>query len=812
MSNLSRAPRGRHPVGLALLVVAFFLVAVGATRADLIFLKDGFVLQGKVKREGVTEIDPVTREAVFMPRGFFTLDDGPRRIVFSPTQVRVAERSPVLVEERFPRAAMSKLFNPGIMPPIADVVETGEWNQKWQREYWARTPNADKTGLVQQVTLITPYHVRVDAVTKFFWACAYLTKEFDPETIAKLLAMDPKLTETDPKLKPADIVARRMRKVDFFAQAGWFRYSERELSRIEKDYPAEKKRVAAARKSLATMQARERFEDMKRWQRGGRHQDVRDALADFPEKAAPENLLVDVREMRAKYKRIDAQLKDAAKYLTACAKETTEAKYARLVAAAAVIRSELHFENVGRLDAFLGQARQAERQKNKRFKPSYSAPELLSLAVTGWLLGSSSSEARPESAIALWQTRGLVLKYCQTDDPDTRKDSLRAIERLSPKVEIDEVAQLIPQLPPIEPETKLDTRTTPVMLGAGRRGTTYQLKLPPEYTHNRPYPVLIALHRSGEKAKAMIERFGDAAAENGYVLAAPAWEAGLGNGYTYTEDEHAHVLRTVADLRRRFRIDSDRVFLFGLEEGGKMAFDVGLAHPSLFAGVMPMSASATLFPDRYWRNAQYLPMYVVTGTRTGDTHKQVKARFEEWTLRGYPSLWIDYKNRGHEWFAGEVPFLFDWMNRQRRAFPLRQLGTDGLGGSFGNEFTSLREADNRFYWLTTSGTYARNTATAASWRASKINPAMVSARVDNEQNEINIKATGMRYLTVWLGRTPKGTYLLDLDKPLTVRVGFKNYVFRKRIAPSLKVLLDDLQARSDREHLFVAKIEIDLSK
>jgi len=223
---------------------------------------------------------------------------------------------------------------------------------------------------------------------------------------------------------------------------------------------------------------------------------------------------------------------------------------------------------------------------------------------------------------------------------------------------------------------------------------------------------------------------------------------------------------------------------------------------------MPMSAGTMFFPAAYWRNAQYLPLYVVTGTRTGETHKQIKTRFEEWAARGYPALWIDYKNRGHEWFGGEVPNMFDWMLRQRRVFPLRQLGTDGNGGPFGNEFCSLRESDNRFYWLSTDSINSRLTTTAQRWKPGT--PAMLAARINVEQNSITLKATGMRKLTLWVGRDAKGTYLLDLDRPVSVTVGLAQHVFKKRFAPSLGVLLEDLYQRGDRQHLFVARIELGL--
>jgi predicted esterase len=806
MIHRSRASRGL--AGLALALLALTLGAAEESRADIIFLKDGFVLQGKVRREGTTEIDSVTRESAFIPKGLFTLDDGPRRILFSPRQVRIVERMPPPPDERITWKARLPIVRPGIMPAILEVVETTDWDKNWERKYWFRSPNSERVGLRQGIGLLTPYYVRADAATKFFWSCAYLTRELSPDTIKALLDSHPALQDKGPKLKPEMLVARRMRKVDFYAQAGLFDLAEKELDRLVKDYPGQQKRAQASRRSLNRVRARERLEEIKRWRVAGRHDDVRTALERFPERNAPEAVQAKVRELRSKYKRTDEQVKQTARHLALVAKRG-QAKAPTLAAAALVIKDELAFDNVGRLEAFLSQALQVKRQQDRKVKRSYTSAQLLSLAVTGWLLGSSSAEARPESAEALWKARGLVLDYCRGEDSATRRQALASLGKISPKVEVDEIAQFIPHLPPVDPEPNINTRTVAVNLGPGRRGITYHRKLPPEYTHNRPYPVLIVLHRSGQRPTAMLDRWADAAAENGFILAAPEWEGGVASGYHYSEEEHQVVLRTIHDLRRRFRVDSDRIFLFGLEEGGKMAWDVGLSHPDLFAGVMPMSAGPMLFPGAYWRNAQYLPIYAVSGTRTGETQKQVKSRFDEWAVRGYPALWIDYKNRGHEWFGGEVPNMFDWMHRQRRTFPLRQLGTEGFGGPFGNEFCSMRASDNRFYWLSTDSISSRNTNSAERW-SYKVIPAMMAARVDGDQNAIYITASGMRKLTVWIGRDAKGTYLLDLDKPLSITGNLKRFVHKKHLTPSLSVLLQDLYERGDRQHLFVTKVEIDL--
>src|SRR5262245_51509902 len=84
-----------------LAAVGLALLASGAVRADLIFMQDGFVLQGTLRREATGVFDPVTKEMILMPKGFTLLDDGPRRIYFSPGQVRIVEQLPAPIEARF---------------------------------------------------------------------------------------------------------------------------------------------------------------------------------------------------------------------------------------------------------------------------------------------------------------------------------------------------------------------------------------------------------------------------------------------------------------------------------------------------------------------------------------------------------------------------------------------------------------------------------------------------------------------------------------------------------------------------------------
>src|SRR5207244_13603359 len=91
-------------------------------------------------------------------------------------------------------------------------------------------------------------------------------------------------------------------------------------------------------------------------------------------------------------------------------------------------QAKLERHKFQRLEAFLSLARQAERARKKGAKAA-SPGELLSLAVTGWHLGSNSAETKIEAAVRLWRARQFVLQYQKTHDPDKRKDLRYAYEK-----------------------------------------------------------------------------------------------------------------------------------------------------------------------------------------------------------------------------------------------------------------------------------------------------------------------------------------------------------------------------------------------
>ncbi len=374
------------------------------------------------------------------------------------------------------------------------------------------------------------------------------------------------------------------------------------------------------------------------------------------------------------------------------------------------------------------------------------------------------------------------------------------------------MAQVIASLPPPNPPEKINAAAVEMKAPAVDvgKGTTYTLRLPPEYHPGRAYPVLIALHGADEAGKDMMQRLADHAGKHGYILAAPDWDRGTDGQYTYSAEEHAAVLDTLRDLRLHFNVDADRIFLLGYGEGGNMAWDVGLAHPDLFAGVVPISGQPRFHARNYWPNAMVLPFYCVWGEYIGGPGIDKKSNGnlvnynmfkEHWIPSGFPAIGVQYKGRGLEWFAGEVPDIFEWMSQKRRQNPSAKVGfKDTDAGEFAAYQRTMRAGDNRFYWLS-FGLADRRVTEARNWNGNA-KFATISAKIA-DGNQIGVYGDGVRQVTVWLARG-----MIDFDKPVIVRVNYTIKLNGVKIKPSLETLMEDFYQRGDRARLYVARIDL----
>jgi acetyl esterase/lipase len=852
----------------------------------VVYLTDGHVLRGYVLQPTETIIDPVSQAPITLHKGIFLVDDFCRRYYFSHAYVDRAETRDFDVGKQikwdFPRS-----FPDGkSLPPIREILEAGAWDDQWNRRYRFRAPDGTVT-LWQHVSILSPYLTRVDAhcldpatrkkSNPYPWTSLYPTRELGPKTVLSLLSTHADFKDK-PDLTDDQRADRRFQIFNFLVQAGWLDEAEKELERIRRDFPKAKEKAETAAEGIKKLVALDRLDEIKAAYAAGRHEAAQRLLAAFPTASADDQTQAEVRSLKAKYELAGTSLRRAEEFLTKLPRELPDGADKNLyTAAAAAIAGELtldHFFKKGenddvRLDRFLNQAEQAERLATQKM-PHLSPEELLSLAVTSWLTGSATGETKPPAAQRLWRARQFLMEYRKTDDPAARAAQLKAYEsQAAPGV--SEIAQLISTLPPpARPQTftrgpaegaayyaahacgaqalapagaslgavaqllaasevaalrasSLDRVEMSAPAAFGGRPVTYTLQLPPEYHPGRAYPVLVALHNGGETAKNMMDRLAESAAKHGYILAAPDWDFARGGTYLYSAEEHAAVLDTLRDLGRHFNVDTDRVFLTGYGEGGNMAWDVGLSHPDLFAGVVPVNGQPRYHARAYWPNAMVLPFYVVWGeymggpTRTPDkrtngnlvTYELFK---DHWIPGGFPALGVQYKGRGLEWFPAEVPTIFEWMAQKRRQNPMAKIGfknrasSEPEPGEYEAHQCTMRPGDNHFYWLSVDGLAPQRLNESARWWNPNAKVATVAGRIVNG-NQVGVFAAGVKQVTVWLGR---GT--VDFEKPVTVYLNSSQLGNPRPVKPSLAVLLEDFYQRGDRQRLYVARIDLTLGK
>ena len=197
----------------------------------------------------------------------------------------------------------------------------------------------------------------------------------------------------------------------------------------------------------------------------------------------------------------------------------------------------------------------------------------------------------------------------------------------------------------------------------------------------------------------MLASLAHEADRNGYILLAPEWatssaKAGSGRAtITCTSPPYSATrFATSASTTTACSFSASR-------DGANMAMDVGMSHPDLFAGVLAMGPPPkwqSMFME-YWRNAQKLPFYIVTGELAGESVTSFGASSSEWMPKGFPGMLVLYKGRGIEWYPAEIPVMFDWMRPQETRRKESRFSRWELDARTG--VGDYARSDNRFYWL-----------------------------------------------------------------------------------------------------------------
>ncbi len=758
---------------------------VREVHAGHVRLNNGTIIPGRpVDIPGLSEATarsnntgPVSQTPIYL------IDDGMRRYFVSRRQVPRNDPNAVIVDDE-----LSGLVTYRLPPPIlssqthtpasvGDFTAISQFDVYGRRIVTLRTSRGDEE-ILQSIVEIRPDYVTIKS-TSHEWEYAVATQSIPSPVLRDVIGRI--IDESDPD--------DRMLIVYFYIQAEMYAEARRELDAISNEFSELRPRSLDTLDLLNEANAERGLNEIQRRRLAGQHQLAYFVGSQYPEDGVPPDLYRQARDIVSEYDEALENREQVIMWLDQLQALASPEYADRLPPMRDAILQELYFENIGRLVPFL---RTADDE-------TLPADDRLALAYSGWLLGASNADTSMPAAISLWDARFLALEYIRQNDNPIRREAI--LENLKSLEDFDHerLIQMIPQLPLAIESPPIPAGTpTPISVTdlRGQPVAQYTAMVPSEYSPQHQYPLLVVLRSEGRSTEQMVGIWGGTAEQPGYaqrfgyVVIAPEYAPPEEGSYSYGPAAHAAVIESIQDARKRFHIDSNRVFLVGHGMGGTACFDIGMSHPDIFAGVVPINGFCEKICSPYRENAPHMAWYVVNGQRYLGGLERNADIINEMLRRGHDLIYCEYKERGFESYSDEFPRIFEWMARFRR---------DPWQKEF--ELRIARNTDNSFYWMRAGG-FAADRFPTIDWDAARpaISASDLSARITPGGDSIYIEHPG-RQTTIWLA--PE---LINFDERIDVTVNHSR-VFRGLLQPSFEATLEDLRVRGDREMLFHVRID-----
>ena len=364
------------------------------------------------------------------------------------------------------------------------------------------------------------------------------------------------------------------------------------------------------------------------------------------------------------------------------------------------------------------------------------------------------------------------------------------------------------------------TRTITVDAGAeGPRPVT--IILPEGYRSDRAWPLVYALHPSGEPADRWAEQvrrlLGDRARE--FVIASPEYRQNYIAVRPPFVAEHAIILDAVARL---VHVDANRVYAFGYSKGGFAAWYVTVYFPDRFAATVALAAGFDVAPgpDGFWKqlapNVAHVPVLNAWGDSDPlvirDLAEKPAGTFAEsnrWFARelrglGLPITNVEVPGAAHYQMPPPMTDVWDTLSRRRTVDPPR----------VAHAFRHLHQSSA--YWLegvAWSGpswgdpwparVAAQPGESDASVLARTLEPLLGRLTGARDGQVVRIARTHIGDVIVWFGERS-----INWDQPVTIEVDGRA-VFTGRLASDAGLALARAKATMDFERLCFAGVRID---
>jgi hypothetical protein len=228
--------------------------------------------------------------------------------------------------------------------------------------------------------------------------------------------------------------------------------------------------------------------------------------------------------------------------------------------------------------------------------------------------------------------------------------------------------------------------------------------------------------------------------------------------------------------------------------GGDAVWDMALAHPDIWAGMIAIGAECEKYAIQYSANAKYIPLYFVYGALDGGGIGSVMARNGRRLDEYLKNMKVDclltiYHGRGRDHFQEEQPRMMEWMNlsSHRRPPPPKEI-----------EVKTARTCDRSFWWLEIPEPTGESIVNPLLFKPGRAD--IDAAKINEPENAFRVSKFPGKNCVIWL--SPE---TVDFSKKVSFFIKEKRKTMD--VQPNLEVLLEDVRTRADRQHPYWEKVE-----